>query len=85
MEIPLARAAASPRHISSDYYYRMPVRPIYKSYPVYRPDKEPAEYLDSLKKQEPEVVFDASTLNTKEKIGSYKQQADSGRWIQSAR
>jgi hypothetical protein len=66
MEIPLASQAASPKHISSDYYYRMPVRPVYKSYPVYRPDKEPAGYLDSLKKQEPEIVFDASILKTKE-------------------
>ena len=66
LEIPLASPAASPKHISSDYYYRMPVRPIYKSYPVYRPDKEPARYLDSLKKQEPEIVFDASRLKTKE-------------------
>ena len=42
------------------------MRPIYKSYPVYRPDKEPAGYLTSLQKQEPEIVFDASRLKTKE-------------------
>jgi hypothetical protein len=42
LEVPLANAAVSPKHISSDYYYRMPVRPIYKSYPVYHPDKEPS-------------------------------------------
>ncbi|HEU4388150.1 MAG TPA: hypothetical protein VFV34_10155, partial [Blastocatellia bacterium] len=65
LEIPLANPAASPRHISSDYYYRMPVRPIYKSYPVYRPDREPSGYFDSLKKQEPEIVFDASRFKTK--------------------
>ena len=29
-EVPLADSAASPRHVSSDYYYRIPVRPIYK-------------------------------------------------------
>lgn len=66
LELPLADPAASPSHISSEYYYRMPVRPIYKSYPVYRPDKEPAGYFDSLKKQEPEIVFDAARLKTKE-------------------
>ncbi|HKQ74610.1 MAG TPA: hypothetical protein VJ810_13040 [Blastocatellia bacterium] len=66
LELPLADAAASPKHISADYYYRIPVRPIYKSYTIYHPDKEPAGYLDSLRKQEPEIVFDASKLNTEE-------------------
>ena len=64
LQVPLANAAASPKHISADYYYRMPVRPIYKTYPVYHPDKEPRAYLDNLKQQEPEIVFDASTLRT---------------------
>src|SRR5215510_6105774 len=35
LEIPLADPAGSPVHISADYYYRIPVRPIYKSYQVY--------------------------------------------------
>ncbi|HWO01193.1 MAG TPA: hypothetical protein VNS63_18170 [Blastocatellia bacterium] len=64
LELPLADPAASPKHVSSDYYYRIPVRPIYKSYPVYYPANEPAAYLDWLKKQEPKIVFDASTLKT---------------------
>ncbi|HEY7544819.1 MAG TPA: hypothetical protein VID27_08045, partial [Blastocatellia bacterium] len=64
LELPLADPAATPKHISADYYYRIPVRPIYKSYPVYHPDKEPRGYMDLLKKQEPEIVFDASKLNT---------------------
>ena len=64
LQIPLADAAASPRHISADYYYRMSVRPIYRSYPVYHPDKEPRGYLDRLKRQEPEITFDASKLKT---------------------
>ncbi|MEP6570174.1 MAG: di-heme oxidoredictase family protein [Acidobacteriota bacterium] len=64
LQIPLAEQAASPKHVSADYYYRMPVRPVYKSYPIYHPDKEPRGYLDSLKQQEPEIVFDASKLKT---------------------
>src|SRR5215813_5073229 len=64
LELPLAHPAASPRHISSEYYYRMPVRPIYKSYPIYRPDREPAGYVDFLKAQQPEIIFDASRLKT---------------------
>src|SRR5689334_1967442 len=49
LELPLADSAASPTPISADYYYAMPVRPIYKSYPIYRPDREPPAYLEALK------------------------------------
>ena len=42
-EIPLADTAGSPKHVSADYYYKIPVRPIYKGYPVYAPGHEPTE------------------------------------------
>lgn len=64
LELPLADPAATPKHISADYYYSIPVRPIYKSYPVYAAGKEPPGYLEWLKQQEPETVFDASKLKT---------------------
>src|SRR6185369_7120816 len=65
LELPLADAANSPKHVSADYYYRIPVRPIYKSYPVYAPGKEPQGYQAWLKQQQPEVItFDASKLKT---------------------
>jgi|RhiMetdeSRZDD1v2_1073273.scaffolds.fasta_scaffold06739_10 hypothetical protein len=57
-EIPLADPTASPKHVSSDYYYRIPVRPIYKAYPVYAPGHEPPGYIDWLKQQEPVIVWD---------------------------
>ena len=57
-EVPLARPEASPKHVSSDYYYRIPVRPIYKSYPVYAYGHEPSGYFESLKQQEPVIVWD---------------------------
>ncbi|MGA2051397.1 MAG: hypothetical protein ABSG96_27225, partial [Terracidiphilus sp.] len=60
LELPLADPVGSPKHISSDYYYRIPVRPIYKSYPVYAPGYEPPGYLESLKQKAPEVVWDES-------------------------
>jgi hypothetical protein len=66
LEVPLAVASASPRHVPSEYYYRMPVRPIYASYPIYHPDREPPGYLDGLANRDPEVAFDASTLETEE-------------------
>jgi hypothetical protein len=64
--VPLVNATATPVPIPSKYYYGIPVRPIYKSYPVYRPDREPAGYLDWLKQQEPQVAFDAAKLKTLE-------------------
>ena len=64
MLLPLAHAAATPEQVSADFYYRMRVRPIYKSYPIYHPSKEPAGYLDWLREQEPQLVFDSSQLRT---------------------
>ena len=64
LEVPLADPGASPVHVSSDYYYSIPVRSIYKSYPVYQPGKEPAGYLESLQQKEPEVIFDPAQLKT---------------------
>lgn len=65
LEIPLADPAYSPIHISEQDYYRIPERVIYKSYPVYRPGREPAGYLEWLKRQEPEVAFDAAKLKSR--------------------
>ena len=58
LEVPLADASHSPRHISAEDYYRIPVRPIYKTYPKYHPDKEPPGYRDWLRRQEPVVLWD---------------------------
>ncbi len=62
--LPLADRSASPVPVSSDYYYRMPVRRIYRSYPIYAPGREPPGYLESLRQKLPEVVFDAGALRT---------------------
>jgi hypothetical protein len=65
LEVPLADAAASPVPVSADYYYRIPVRPIYRTYPVYHPDKEPPGYVERLKGVEPELLsFDFSKVTT---------------------
>jgi hypothetical protein len=64
LQLPLGDSNASPKQIPSDYYYRIPVRTIYKNYPVYAPGKEPAGYLEWLKQQEPESAFDPSALKT---------------------
>lgn len=64
VELPLASTGVPPEHISSDYYYRMSVRPIYKSYAIYAPGKEPRGYFERLKQLEPEIVFDPAKLKT---------------------
>lgn len=63
-ELPLATPSRTPRHVSRDYYYALPERRVFRSYPVYHPDREPAGYMERLRGAEPEVVFDAATLRT---------------------
>ncbi len=58
LEVPLADPMGSPKHVSADYYYKIPVRPIYKSYPIYAPGHEPPGYLEWLKQQEQVIVWD---------------------------
>jgi hypothetical protein len=66
LEVPLANPKYSPVHISEDAYYRIPARAFYKSYPVYHPDREPAGYMEWLRKQEPAIAFEPSNLKTKD-------------------
>ena len=58
LEVPLADPVGSPKHVPADYYYRIPVAPIYKSYSVYAPGNEPPGYIDWLKQQEPQILWD---------------------------
>ena len=64
VELPLASTGVPPEPIPTDYFYRMAVRPIYKSYPIYAPGKEPRGYFERLKQLEPEIVFDPARLET---------------------
>ena len=65
-ELPLIIESSSPVYVRSQYYYSIPERPIYETYPVYAPGKEPPGYMEGLINQEPVVVFDASKLKTEE-------------------
>jgi hypothetical protein len=58
LEVPLADPIGSPQHISAGYYYKIPVRPIYKGYPVFAPGHEPVGYMERLQKEEPDVIWD---------------------------
>ena len=66
LEVPLAQRDRSPRYMSAEEYYKLKVRPIYRSYPAYAKGREPAGYLESLKQRDPEIIFDPSKLHTKE-------------------
>lgn len=58
IEVPLAVRRGSPKHITADYYYRIPVRPIYRSYPIYAPGRAPVGYIEWLKQRDPEILWD---------------------------
>ncbi len=57
LEVPLADPIGSPKQVPASYYYKIPVRPIYKSYPVYAPGHEPPGYMEWLKQREPVIVW----------------------------
>ena len=63
-ELPLASPQHSPRHVSRDYYYALPERRVFKSYPIYHPGREPAGYLDQLRALAPVLTFDTAALKT---------------------
>ena len=58
LEVLLANPIGSPKHVAASYYYKIPVNPIYKQYPVYAPGREPSGYMGWLKQQEPQIVWD---------------------------
>jgi hypothetical protein len=63
-ELPLVDSSVTRTHITSDYYYRLPERIIYRNYPVYAANREPPGYLERLRTLESEVAFDASQLTS---------------------
>ena len=58
LELPLANPIGSPKDVSAEYYYKIPVRPIYRSYPIYAPGHEPQGYMKWLQRQDPVIVWD---------------------------
>jgi hypothetical protein len=58
LEVPLPNPEFSPEAVPADYYYRIPVRSIYRGYPVYAPGQEPPGYFEALTQRKPEVIWD---------------------------
>src|SRR5438270_827440 len=63
--LPLAGLGRPPQLLSEQEYYALPEQNL-KTYPVYSPDKEPANYLDWLKLQKPRPMVDVSAIRTKQ-------------------
>jgi len=61
--LPLAGLGKPPQLISEKDYYKFPEVNV-KTYPVYTPDKEPAGYLEWLRKQDPQPLVDVDKLKT---------------------
>jgi hypothetical protein len=73
LEVPVSQPAYSSKPVSEAYYYRIPVLPIYKSYPVYAPGRAPAGYLEGLKRLKPELAFNPARLGTKRRLDSSRR------------
>jgi hypothetical protein len=62
---PVAGIGVRPGHFNSAEYYAAPVDNL-KTYPVYRPDREPPGYWDWLQKQKPQPLIEAGKARTRE-------------------
>src|SRR5438309_1436382 len=66
LDVPVSAPSYSQKPVSPEYYYRIPVAPIYRSYPVYAPGRGPVGYLEKLKRLRPQLAFHPAHLKTKE-------------------
>jgi hypothetical protein len=66
LEVPHPNPRYSPVAVPVEYYYSVPVRPVYKTYPVYAPGREPGHYLEWLREQEPQVAFEPAQLRSED-------------------
>src|SRR5215470_6092377 len=62
---PIAALGVRPSHFTASEYYAVPAENL-RTYPVYRPDCEPAGYWEWLHKQKPQPLVDAAKLRTRE-------------------
>jgi len=62
---PIAALGIRPGHFTSAEYYAVPGENL-RTYPVYRPDREPPGYWEWLQKQKPQPLVDAAKLRTRD-------------------
>jgi hypothetical protein len=63
--MPLAALKVRPAHYTAAEYYSVPADNL-RTYPVYRPDKEPPGYWEALQKKKPEPLVDVSTIRSRQ-------------------
>jgi hypothetical protein len=61
---PLPVLGARPGFFSEAEFYKLPVRPLYRAYPVYHPDREPKSYWEWVQKQPPKALLEPQKLHT---------------------
>ena len=64
MHLPFPDSTMVMEPVSEEYYYALPERVAYKTYPFYMPGKEPKGYYEWLRKQQPEIIFNAANVKT---------------------
>jgi len=62
---PIAALGVRPGHFTAAEYYAVPADNL-KTYPIYRPDKEPPGYWEWLQKQKPLPLVDANAIRSRE-------------------
>src|SRR6516165_10749530 len=71
---PVAALGIRPGHSTAAKYYAVPPDNL-RTYPVYRPDREPAGYWNWLQKQKPEPLVNAKDLRTRQDWQNAGKQA----------
>lgn len=66
MHLPYPDTTMVMEPVSEEYYYALPERVAYKTYPFYMPGREPKGYYEWLRKQQPEVIWNAADMKTDE-------------------
>jgi mono/diheme cytochrome c family protein len=61
---PIAALGVRPGHFTSAEYYAAPVENL-KTYPIYRPDKEPSGYWEWLQRQKPRPLVDVPAIHNR--------------------
>lgn len=57
LELPNVLTGEPARPVSADFYYAIPARKIYRTYPIYFPGRGPEGHLEDLSAREPEIVM----------------------------
>jgi len=81
--MPIAALGVRPGHFSAQEYYAIPGENL-RTYPVYRPDREPPGYWEWLQEQEPQLLVDPAKLRTRDdwvKAGETAFQTIGGKLI----